>query len=354
MNLCHRYQLNKQLARHGVVQAQVAYVDILPPKNVVTEETIVWPLKCFQLLLVASEYCAALHEFMAFTFPNEAFPNDWAALKAQVAEHARQFIRSSDTVPPPAVQEGCLRGWQQLNAHAVWAAFTHCYFHGLPRVAPDEDVTQDWMDASRWLHRLVGDHGWRTDGPVYCAADVWVKNMLARLQQAFPESVSTQWTRDLFGTERGLNVHRTPAVRGDMRKLADGDHRPIVHTAHRTCGGVNACAMHDTAEPRMLKRFRAFAAFGILTPPLLSPLLTLSFSLLYNVATQWKVQDQEAPRTVRGSCGVPGNFGQTDNCALGFLVLADVVESFCEVKRRVIGQGGGILVRGIAQQANAA
>ncbi len=48
-------------------------------------------------------------------------------------------------------------------------------------------------------------------------------------------------------------------------------------------------------------------------------------------ALQWKVNKKQLPRSVAGKCAVPEDFTQLNNCALGFLVLSDVIEAYLEV-----------------------
>ncbi|EFJ52517.1 hypothetical protein VOLCADRAFT_115993 [Volvox carteri f. nagariensis] len=241
------------------------------------------------LLLVASEYIAALQEFMTWSFPDT-----WAALKAQVAEHARQFIRFPATVPQP-------HPLHDPSAFRIWAAFTHCYFHGL-RGASDSSSSsssttanisnaEERREATRWLHRLVGERSWQLEGPVYCAAARWVQGTLDRLEPLFPGVKTTSAGDWATGGQRdGL---RPLAMRGE--KNTQGRYVPV-YPFH----------MSGTWNGNRLK---------------------------------FTLRSQQAPRSVTGCCGVPGNFGQTNNCALGFLVLADVCMAFTAAMEKAAKPG---------------
>ncbi|GIL45809.1 hypothetical protein Vafri_2961 [Volvox africanus] len=264
-------------------------VYIPPPHDIVTDDTDVWPLWCFQMLLVASEYVAALHEFMTWSFPDE-----WAPRKAQVAGYARQLIRNSSPVPQPPLWKQQQQQQQDEDedgsAYCVWAAFTHCYFHGLRKPADGNRASTppspgEHSEASRWLHRLVGDRGWQEEGPVHSAAARWVGATLLRLQPLFPDVAAMsagEWAAR-SEQQRGVAAAlRSVATRGD--KNVQGRYVPVY--PYRMTGTWSE------------NRFK----------------LTL--------------KGQAGPRSVKGSCGVPPNFGQTSNCALGYLVLADVTEAF--------------------------
>ncbi|GLC41217.1 hypothetical protein PLESTB_001525900 [Pleodorina starrii] len=282
-----------------MVPGPVEYVDISPPQSVVPEDTIIWPAWSFQLLLVASEYCAALLEFMTW-----AFPEKWTPLKLQVADHARQFIRTSAAVPPPpaavappapggAAAAGCLR---VRNAHSVWAAFTYCYFHGLPQPEPsDREGDQDLRDATRWLRRMVGETGWLAEGPVCQAVRGWVKSVLARLGSTFPDIAQTSAREWAAAAHGGATHHRDVGTRGDLRVSdEEAKYMPLY-------------PLRVTAEGRTGRNQLKWTLLGI-----------------------------QAPRSVHGRCGVPSEYKQTQNCALGYLVLADVIEAFCQAFREVI------------------
>ncbi|GLC41218.1 hypothetical protein PLESTB_001525800 [Pleodorina starrii] len=287
-------------------------VDIKPPQSVVPEDTNIWPCRCFQLLLVVSEYCAALSEFMAWGFPNgDAPPDDWGKLKAQVAGHTRDFIRTSAAVPPPSPGEaappGSLASLQARNAHSVWAAFTYCYFHGLAPARKDdggEDAPQEWRDATSWLHRLVGETGWRQQGAVYQAIQHWVDATMGRLRSAFPND-APEWLGGVWGAagERHADVVVARAI-GTRGRLEEAPSRYCPMYPLRVTGGKE-----PTGE---FKRNQV----------------------------KWKWGGRECrDRTIAGSCGVPPGYGQTSNCALGYLVVGDVIEAFVEsAKNTTIAQ----------------
>ncbi|GLI66061.1 hypothetical protein VaNZ11_009780 [Volvox africanus] len=268
-----------------------AAVKIPPPRRIVPEETDVWPAHCFQMLLVASEYCAALLEFMTWSFPeNPRFPSSWGFLKAKVAGYARQLIRESAVVPPQNVVPGSLLGWQQLNAHSVWAAFTYCYFHGLAPSLEHLSAPAEWKLATDWLHRHVGSRGWQTEGPVYGAAAAWSRSMLDRLERAFPGRVANwtnEWAHSHSRGETLRHVHRQVVQRGDIRG--------------------------EESESRYFPIYPMRMTGGLVRNQL-----------------KWKVGSVKAPRTVSGTCGVPYGFSQSLNCALGYLVLSDVIGAFKE------------------------
>ncbi|GLI63997.1 hypothetical protein VaNZ11_007151, partial [Volvox africanus] len=264
-------------------------VYIPPPQDIVADDTDLWPSWCFQLLLVASEYVAALHEFMTWSFPDE-----WASRKAQVAGYARQLIRNISLVPQPPLWQQQQQQQQQEDedgsAYRVWAAFTHCYFHGLQKPADgNRTATQpspgEHSEASRWLHRLVGNRGWQEEGPVHSAAARWVGATLLRLQPLFPDVAAVsagEWAARMEQQRGVAAALRSVATRGD--KNVQGRYVPVY--PYRMTG--------TWSENRFKLTMKGHAG----------------------------------PRSVKGSCGVPPNFGQTSNCALGYLVLADVTEAF--------------------------
>lgn len=52
------------------------------------------------------------------------------------------------------------------------------------------------------------------------------------------------------------------------------------------------------------------------------------------------MQRVSAPRSIKGSCGVPADYGQSHNCALGYLLLADVMQAFNQVGLRSCSECG--------------
>ncbi|GLC63349.1 hypothetical protein PLESTF_000026800 [Pleodorina starrii] len=275
------------------VPAPACHVDIKPPESVV-KDTNIWPYRCFQLLLVVSEYCAALFEFMAW-----AFPDDWGKLKAQVAGYARDFIHTSAAVPSPSPGEAAPPGspasLQARNAHSVWAAFTYCYFHGLAPAGDDDggnDAPQEWRDATAWLHRLVGETGWQQQEAVYKAIEQWVETTKGRLRSAFPND-APKWLGDAWGPagERHASVvvARAVAARGRL----------------------------DKAQSRYCPMY---------------PLRVTSGDERNQVKWTWGGVSC-SDRTLNGICGVPPEHGQFKNCALGYLVVADVIEAFVEAAK---------------------
>ncbi|KXZ46486.1 hypothetical protein GPECTOR_43g922 [Gonium pectorale] len=298
----------------ALVPAPVHHVRIPPPEALGADASDGrWPAYGFQLLLVASEYCAALHEFVTWSFPAE-----WEHLKPAVAGYARAFISTSAPPPPPPPppapsphtdaplpadphqnhhpnhqQQPQHQQHQQLafQAYCVWAAFTHHYFLGT------RDLNAD-APPDRWLRRLVGDRGWHPEGPVFEAASRWVAKTLARLRQlldpaaidGLPPPRAKHWAAAAAATGAGGGSGgggggRELATRGDAA-VRDEEYVPVY--PFRVTGGFQANRIKFT------------------------------------------LKGQAAPRSVRGCCGVPSAYGQTNNCALGYLLLADVIQAFAQ------------------------
>ncbi|GIL45812.1 hypothetical protein Vafri_2961 [Volvox africanus] len=166
-----------------------------------------------------------------------SFPDEWAPRKAQVAGYARQLIRNSSPVPQPPLWKQQQQQQQDEDedgsAYCVWAAFTHCYFHGLRKPADGNRASTppspgEHSEASRWLHRLVGDRGWQEEGPVHSAAARWVGATLLRLQPLFPDVAAMsagEWAAR-SEQQRGVAAAlRSVATRGD--KNVQGRYVPV-------------------------------------------------------------------------------------------------------------------------------
>ncbi|PNG99900.1 Coiled-coil domain-containing protein lobo, partial [Tetrabaena socialis] len=214
--------------------------------------------------------------FLAWTFPD-----DWEPTKPTIAAHTRHFLAPHTAAPPPP---GSNPHPATVFAHAIWASFTYCYFRGARHIARAQ-LSVGAEDAVRWLERMVGEYGWQEQGPVFGAVRNWVEATRARLLPLFPAigaAGAAEWAAGLPG---GAGVERELAER-----RADCDQRFAPVYPYRVTGGFSANRV----------------------------------KVLFFSAPQFTVKSIAAPRDVSGTCGVPASYGQTKNCALGFLVLADL------------------------------
>ncbi|PNW77478.1 hypothetical protein CHLRE_10g438350v5 [Chlamydomonas reinhardtii] len=251
-----------------------------------------WPTTAFQALLVASEYCAAVQELLAWAFPSPT----WDLYKPVVAQCAADFISSAAPVPPPVVVPG-LDPVLLHCSHSLWSNFTFLYFHGT-RDLNLEGLGTETRQAAQWLKRLVGDRGWAPDGQVFSAARSWAERTRDRL---------THVCMSIPGIDTPL-----PSTGGGTPVEVEALHR-------RTwAAGCQERKVDDTTSND--KPYRAMFPLRITNDGGKDKANRLRFTML----------NQEIPRRmVNTRCGLlPEGFTPTKNCTLGFLVLSDVIQAF--------------------------
>ncbi|KAG2490911.1 hypothetical protein HYH03_010824 [Edaphochlamys debaryana] len=271
----------------------------------------VWPSFSFQSLIVASEYVAALSEFLAWNYPKGTHHLHRHRL---VAVHAaRDFIAAADGAPPPAPPpvpgpSASEDARWAYTTYRVWAAFTFCYFRGARLLTANQGAadasSQAAVRASRWLRRLVGNYGWRREGEVQDAANAWTQSMRRRLQELVPE-LAGRTARDWAGAGEGLEATQRRTVEARKGKSAEAYHPayPYLFT-------------HGFSDNRF------------------------KFTALDNLENS-----RAKYRFVRGSCGVPAWYSQGDNSALGLLLLSDVIQSFNHAMSELDVSARGEVVR---------
>ncbi|KAG2432926.1 hypothetical protein HXX76_008656 [Chlamydomonas incerta] len=261
-----------------------------------------WPTTAFQSLLVASEYCAAVQELLAWAFPSPA----WDDYKPMVAQFAAEFITTAAPVPVTAATPptGAQLDPVLLHcSHSLWSNFTYLYFHGT-RDLNLEGLGNETRQAAQWLKRLVGERGWAPDGLVFSAARTWTDASKTRLAPLFP-------------TVTGFT---TPAP-GPL--TATGGTPAEVEAVHRrTWAGC--------PEREMVERVEKGGGDGPYYP-VYPYRITSGYSAN---RIKFTMQRVSAPRSIKGSCGVPVDYGQSHNCALGYLLLADVMQAFNQASKQ--------------------
>ncbi|KAG2484414.1 hypothetical protein HYH03_016828 [Edaphochlamys debaryana] len=248
-----------------------------------------WPAWALQGLIVASEYCAALTEYVVWCFgaPTPATQPFFDA----IATAAQGFVTlGTAPAPGPAADELSRTG------HTVWAAFTHCYWLGVPggRAAdatPDSANPQalSRRDAARaWLRRLVGPvcelarglqaasiGGWREGGPALRAARDWAAATRERLQLPAGLTAAAHWA-------------------------------------------AQAQALQPAVQPR--ERETNPQNIGVFVP-------VYPRSLTNGYSRNRFKMDGKTNIDVKGKCGVPDTFSSTHNCAIALLVLSDLLRA---------------------------
>ncbi|KAG2432924.1 hypothetical protein HXX76_008654 [Chlamydomonas incerta] len=255
-----------------------------------------WPTTAFQSLLVASEYCAAVQELLAWAFPSPA----WDDYKPMVAQFAAEFITTAAPVPVTAATPptGAQLDPVLLHcSHSLWSNFTYLYFHGT-RDLNLEGLGNETRQAAQWLKRLVGERGWAPDGLVFSAARAWIeltRGRLALVCTSIP-GLSTPLADTGGGTPVEVEaLHRRTWAGCPVRKVKDTDSNEQPYKAMFPRNITNG-TVKDKAN-----RIRS----------------TLS--------------GVEAPRKYELiRCGLPAGFTPTKNCTLGFLVLSDFLNAFEE------------------------
>ncbi|KAG2448806.1 hypothetical protein HYH02_006157 [Chlamydomonas schloesseri] len=261
-----------------------------------------WPTTAFQALLVASEYCAAVQELLVWAFPSP----DWDDYKPMVAQYAAEFITSAAPVPvtaatPPAGAQ--LDPVLRQCSHSLWSNFTYLYFHGT-RDLNLEGLGNETKQAAQWLKRLVGDRGWAPDGLVFSAARTWTDACKTRLAPLFP-------TVPGFTTPAPAPLSATGGTPAEVEAL----HR-------RTWAGC--------PERELVERVEKGGGDGPFYP-VYPYRITSGYSAN---RIKFTMQRVSAPRSIKGSCGVPADYGQSHNCALGYLLLADVMQAFNQASKQ--------------------